>query len=179
MKTTILIILAILSFNFKSFAQLNEGETLLGPSLGINSSPGVPSLGVNIENQVTTLGDVATLGVGGVLRYSSFKQGPSYGYYDYSYLTLGVQANINFNSIGNGRFVPFVGAVLGYNFIKSDYVSSNGVYYRTDNATVSGTWLWGQAGFRYFFTPKFAGGVRLGSGNFDFSVLELAIDFKL
>lgn len=178
MKTFILITAILICLNVDSYAQMNEGETIIGTSLGINSTPGTPSFGFNIENQVTSFDNVATLGVGGILRYSSFKDGPPYGYYDYSYLTLGAQTNVNFNNIGSGKFVPFVGVVLGYNFINSNYVSPNGVVYNTASRT-SGMWLWGQAGFRYFFTPKFAGGIRLGSGNFNFNVLELAIDFKL
>jgi hypothetical protein len=178
MKTFILVIAILICICNESYAQLNEGETIIGTSLGINSSPGTPSLGFNIENQVTSFDNVATLGVGGLLRYSSFKDGPPYGFYDYSYFTLGAQTNVNFNNIGSGKFVPFVGAVLGYNFINSNYVSPNGIVYTTASRT-SGLWLWGQAGFRYFFSPKFAGGLRLGSGNFNFNVFELAIDFKL
>jgi hypothetical protein len=178
MKKIILMLAVVICISNNSFAQLNEGETIIGTSLGFNASPGVPSIGFNIENQVTELGNVAVLGIGGLLRYTSFKDGPPFNYYDYSYFTLGAQANINFNNIGSGKFVPFVGAVLGYNFINSNYVSPNGVVY-SSVARSSGMWLWGQAGFRYFFSPKFAGGIRLGSGNFNFNVLELAIDFKL
>lgn len=178
MKKIILIAAITMLLGFNVYAQMNEGETIIGSSLGINASPGTPTLGFNIENQVTSLGNVATLGVGGILRYSSFKDGPYDNYYDYTFITLGGQTNINFNNIGSGKFVPFIGAVLGYNFVNSNYVSPNGFVY-TSKSRTSGMWLWGQAGFRYFFTPKFAGGIRLGSGNFNFSVFELAIDFKL
>jgi len=178
MNKIILTFIAVLLCTGDISAQINEGETIMGASIGVNASPGEPSVGFNVENQVTSLGNAATLGLGGILRYSAFRDGPPYYYYDYSYLTLGAQTNVNFNTIGSGKFVPFVGVVLGYNFINSKYVSRDGVVYPV-NSRSSGMWLWGQAGFRYFFSSKFAGGIRLGSGNFNFSVLELSFDFKL
>lgn len=178
MKKIILILLSVILYTTALQAQITEGETVIGASIGVNASPGEPSVGFNIENQVTGIGNAATLGLGGIMRYSSFRDGPPFYYYDYSYFTIGAQSNVNFNNIGSGKFVPFVGAVLGYNFINSKYVSRDGTVYPVNSRT-SGLWLWGQAGFRYFFSPKFAGGIRLGSGNFNFSVLELSVDFKL
>jgi hypothetical protein len=32
---------------------------------------------------------------------------------------------------------------------------------------------------RYFFSPKVAGVLRIGAGNFNFDVIELEVDFKL
>lgn len=161
-----------------NYSQLKEGDNLLGPSLGFWTTPNVPTFGLNYEAQLTQLGDVATLSLGGVFRYTSFRT--TYSPSDYSsdnYITLGAQSNLNFNEIGDGKFVPFVGLVLGYNSINNSYVSPSGRVYTS--GYTSGLWAWGQAGMRYFFSPRVAGALRIGAGNFNFNVVELGLDFKL
>lgn len=178
MRKIILSIIIFYAFCSWAFSQINEKDNLLGPSLGLFTSPGVPTLGLNFESQVSQLGDVSTLGLGALMRLTNYKDPyPSSSYYDYNYFTLGFQTNLNFNRIGDGRFVPFVGAVVGYNNISSTRVNGNGTV-RTAVYT-SGLWLWGQGGMRYFFTPKVAGVIRIGTGNFNFNVLELGVDFKM
>jgi hypothetical protein len=176
-KTAFIIILSImLSSALK--AQLKEGDGLLGPSLGFWASPNVPTFGLNYEHQLSQLGDVAAISLGGVFRYSTFKSSyPDNNYYNNNYMTFGMQSNLNFNRIGEGKFVPFVGLVLGYNYINTNYVSRNGNVYAANYS--SGFWLWGQGGMRYFFSPKVAGSIRFGAGNFNFNVIELGVDFKL
>jgi len=178
-----LIFLAILAIILQlsaknAFSQLSKGDGLLGGTVGLWSKADAPTFGVNYESQLTQLGDVATLSLGGIIRLTTFKDNyPSSNYYDYRYTTFGLQSNLNFNLIGDGKFVPFVGAVLGYNNISSTYVNRNG---SVEVAKYdSGLWLWGQLGARYFFAPKVAGVVRLGAGNFDFNSVEIGIDFKL
>jgi hypothetical protein len=161
-----------------SFSQLKERDNLLGPSLGFWTSPNAPTFGLNYEAQIAQLGDVSSLGLGGVFRYTTFRDNyPSTDYYSYNYLTFGLQTNFNFNEIGDGRFVPFVGLVLGYNSVSSSYVNNSGRVYSASYG--SGMWLWGQFGMRYFFSPRVAGSLRFGAGNFNFDVIELGIDFKL
>ena len=179
MKRIFLIVAAVFFLNSaNTFGQLRENDNLLGASLGLWVSPGTPSLGMNFEHQVTQLGNVASLGIGGVLRYTSWSDRYPYDdYYDYNYTTVGFQTNFNFNNIGEGRFVPFAGAVLGYNYINNSYVNRSGRIYTATYS--SGWWMWLQGGFRWFFSPSVAGGVRIGTGNFNFSVLELSMDFRL
>ncbi len=177
MKTSIFIISLLLTVSVSANAQLKEDDGLLGPSLGLWTSPNVPTFGLNYERQLSQLGDLATISLGGVFRYSSFRDNPTPDYYNYNYLTFGLQSNLNFNRIGEGKFVPFVGLVLGYNYVNSSYISNNGTVYAAGYN--SGLWLWGQLGMRYFFSPRVAGSLRFGTGNFNFNVLELGIDFKL
>jgi hypothetical protein len=178
MKKLILVIFIQFLLYSVVFAQLREGDNLLGPSLGIYTTPSVPTFGLNFEHQVTQLDNFATLGLGGVVRYTTFRDNFPYSdYNDYNYFTVGFQSSLNFNNIGEGRFVPFVGLVLGYNNVGASYVTYDGRVYTSSYS--SGLWLWGQAGFRYFFTPKVAGGIRIGAGNFNFNALELSLDFKL
>jgi hypothetical protein len=163
-----------------SNAQLKDGDNLLGVSLGFWPRGSSPTLGVNFESQLTQAG-IGTVSLGGVFRYYwwsvTYSNGDSRRY---SFMTLGVQSNYNFNQIGDGKFVPFVGLVAGYINVSQTYtdVTKKGVHI-SDISYTSGAWLWAQAGLRYFFSPKVAGAVRLGFGNLDFNALELGIDFKL
>jgi hypothetical protein len=174
------ILIALLFVSASSYSQLKEKDNLLGGSLGFWAKGEVPMFGVNFESNITQAG-VGTVGLGGIFRYYSYRF--NYGNGDsrrYSFTSFGFQTNYNFNQIGNGTFVPFIGAVLGYNYVNSTYtdVSRNAVYV-SDVSYSSGAWIWGQTGFRYFFSPSTAGTVRIGFGNNDFNTLELGVDFKL
>ena len=158
-----------------TFGQLKEHDNLLGPSLGFWPSSNVPTFGANFESQLTQAG-IGTISLGGVFRYTSWRYNyPFNPNYDYNYYTFGLQSNYHFNQIGDGRFVPFVGLVLGYNSISISNPNPPGAP-ATYN---SGLWIWGQFGMRYFFSPRVAGALRFGLGNFNFNTIELGIDFKL
>jgi hypothetical protein len=164
MKTTIYSAIFLMCLMVTSFGQLKEHYNLMGGTLGFWAHNRAPSYGFNYENQVTQAG-IGTIGLGVVLRYSNFTN-------DYpekfSNTFIGGQGNYNFNQISSGKFVPFVGLVLGF------YSSSpNG-----NSLKESGLWTWGQAGMRYFFSPAVAGVVRFGLGNFNYNTLDLGIDFK-
>ena len=164
MKTTIYTMLFLVSLSGISFGQLKEGDNLMGGTLGFWAKNNTPTFGFNYENQVTQAGVVA-IGLGALLRYSSY---PDDRLERYSNLFLGGQANFNFNQIASGKFVPFLGVVLGF------YSSSpNG-----NSLKQNGLWAWGQGGMRYFFSPAVAGVVRFGLGTFNFNALELGVDFK-
>lgn len=178
MKKIICIIIVTFACCQSLKAQLNEKDNLIGPTLGLWTSPNVPTLGLNFESQVTTLGDAATLGIGGLMRITTSNDNyPGNPYHGYNYFTAGFQTNFNFNRIGDGKFVPFVGLVIGYNSISYTRVNGNGNVTTTNYN--SGAWLWGQGGMRYFFSPKVAGVFRFGAGNFNFNVLEIGMDFKM
>ncbi len=170
-------IIVLLLLTASSFAQLKERDNLLGPSIGFWPSGSSPTFGLNYENQLSQLG-IGTISLGGVFRYTTFRNNfPFNNYFDYNFYTFGVQSNYNFNEIGDGKFVPFVGLVLGYNSVNSSYVTSNGIVYTSGYN--SGFWIWGQFGMRYFFSARVAGAVRFGLGNFNFNTIDLGIDFKL
>lgn len=177
----ILVFTAILAvFNIISFSQLKEKDNLLGGSIGFWAKGEVPMFGLNFESQLTQAG-IGTISLGGIFRYYSY----SYNYSNgdsrkYSFSSFGIQSNYNFNQIGEGKFIPFFGLVLGYNYVNTTYTdfTKRGVYI-SDVTYKSGAWLWGQGGFRYFFSPNVAGSVRIGFGNNDFNTLELGVDFKL
>jgi hypothetical protein len=180
MKSLIKAVLIISLISAAGYSQIREKDNLLGGSLGFWARGEVPMFGVNFESHISQAG-IGTIGLGGIFRYYNYTF--VYGNGDsrrYSFTSIGFQTNYNFNQIGNGSFVPFVGAVIGYNYVNSTYtdISRNNVFI-TDVTYRSGAWLWGQAGFRYFFGPSVAGSVRVGFGNNDFNTLELGLDFKL
>jgi hypothetical protein len=162
MKTLLYTFLILIAFTSASSAQLKEKDNLMGGTLGFWAKNNSPTFGFNYENQVTQAG-IGTIGLGALLRYSSYDKTERF-----SNIFLGGQANYNFNEVGNGTFVPFLGVVLG--FFSS---SPNG-----SSLKESGLWAWGQAGARYFFSPNVAGVFRFGLGNFNFNALELGVDFK-
>ena len=181
-QNKVLSLLFLIIIPLAANAQLKDGDNLLGFSIGLGLYPDGrgPTFGANFESQLTQVG-IGTLSLGGVFRYYSFTVLYSNGdSRRVTFTTFGVQSNYNFNEIGNGKFVPFVGLVVGYNNISDTYtdVRKSGIIVY-DFRHHSGAWLWGQAGFRYFFSPSVAGAVRLGFGNFEFNALEIGVDFKL
>jgi hypothetical protein len=181
MKSRIIFICLFLTLTVSAVnSQINEKDNLLGGSLGFWAKGDVPMFGANFESNVTQAG-IGTIAVGGVFRYFSFSTAYSNGdSRRYSFSSLGFQTNYNFNQIGDGKFVPFIGAVVGYNFVNNTYtdVTRNAVYV-TDVSYQSGAWLWGQTGLRYFFNPNVAGSFRIGFGNYDFNTVDIGVDFKL
>jgi len=164
MKKSIYTILLMTCFIAVSSAQLKDGDNLMGGTLGFWAKNNTPTFGFNYENQVTQAG-IGSIGLGVLLRYSTY---PDNRQERFSNVFVGGQANYQFNQIASGKFVPFLGVVLG--FFSS---SPNG-----SSLKESGLWAWGQAGGRYFFSPAVAGVFRFGLGNFNFNALELGVDFK-
>jgi len=180
MKKAIYTMVFILCVIVSAQGQIKQGDNLLGGSVGFWAKGSVPMFGVNFESHVSQLGS-GTIGLGGLFRYYSYTN--TYGNGDsrkYSFTSFGFQANYNFTEIGDGKFVPYLGLVAGYNSVNNTYtdVTNHGVYV-SDVTYTSGAWIWGQAGLRYFFSPSVAGTVRLGLGNNDFNTLEIGVDFKL
>jgi|SRR4029453_429794 len=173
-------IFILLTLSNFSYSQLKQKDNLLGGAIGFWAKEDAPMFGINFESQLDQAG-IGTIGLGGIFRYYAY----SYYYSNgdsrrYSFTSFGLQCNYNFNQIGDGKFVPFAGLVLGYNYVHNTYTdyTKNGVY-ESDVHYTSGAWLWLQGGLRYFFSRSVAGSVRLGLGNHDFNTLELGVDFKL
>jgi hypothetical protein len=180
MKTLLFSVILFAVLTNSSNAQLRERDNLLGVSLGFWPVNSAPVFGASFEHEISQAG-IGTFGLGGLFRYYTY--GVTYFNGDsrrYNFSSFGLQANYNFNQIGDGKFVPFVGLVLGYNSVNTTYTDMHGGgVYLYDVTYTSGAWLWGQAGLRYFFSNNVAGTVRVGFGNHDFNTLELGVDFKL
>jgi hypothetical protein len=180
MKILISVLFIILFLTGSANSQLKEKDNLLGFSLGFWAKGNVPMIGVNFESNVSQAG-IGTIGIGGIFRYYTYTNTYSNGdSRKYTFSCFGAQFNYNFNQIGDGKFVPYAGLVLGYNNVNNTYTdfTKHGVYI-SDVSYTSGAWLWLQFGMRYFFSQSVAGTARFGVGNNDFNTLELGVDFKL
>lgn len=164
MKTRIFTLIMLMFAASLTFGQLKEKDNLLGGTLGLWAYNEVPAFGFNYENQITQAG-IGSFGLGAIMRFSNYTPNDRG---KISNLFIGGQGNYNFNQIGSGKFVPFVGLVVGFYSSTPD----------GNDAKESGLWTWGQAGSRYFFTPNIAGVARFGLGNFHFNTLEVGMDFK-
>jgi hypothetical protein len=180
MKKLILIILLLMPV-LPANSQVKEGDNLLGFSIGLWTKGNMPVLGVSFESHIAGY-ESGTLGIGGLFRYHGYSENYNNGdSRNYNFSSFGFQTNFNFNNIGDGKFVPYLGLTLGYNNVINSYtnINRNGVIIQQDNSYNSGVWIWGQLGARYFFSSKVAGTLRVGIGNNDFYPLELGVDFKL
>lgn len=180
MKKLIIIVLMFYSM-LPAYSQVKERDNLLGGSIGLWSAGNEPVFGVSFESFVAEF-ESGTIGIGGLFRYHGYSENYNNGdSRTYNFSSLGFQSNYNFNKIGDGKFVPYLGLTLGYNNVSNTYtnVNRNGAIVQQGNSYNSGTWIWGQVGARYFFSSKVAGSFRVGIGNNDFYPLELGLDIKL
>jgi len=152
-----------------AFPQLKKGDHLLGPTIGIWTKGSSVTLGGNYEYQITQAGP-GTIAIGAVFRNWSY----SSANITYTNNMFGFQTNYNFNKIDNGKFVPFVGIVLGFNNIGKSTSPVNFAF-----AYSSGFWTWLQGGVRYFVDDNVALVGRFGLGNNDFITPEIGVDFRL
>jgi hypothetical protein len=165
-----------------SFSQLRNGHSVLGATFGFSSKSSSIILGTNYEYMLPQSG-VGLFSVGAMSRYwtASEELSDKSGKFEYTNFAVAGQMNYNFNQIGKGTFVPFVGLVLGFNSVGSKYTSFN----NSTNSIIgyeqkykNGLFMWGQGGMRIFASRKIAGVVRLGLGNFDLSTIEVGFDYK-
>ena len=133
MKKTIFSVIFLLCVIATAHAQLQEHDNLLGATIGLWAHNHVPTIGVNYEYQITQAG-IGTISLGGILKYYSWTDNYSDGdSRKYTFTTLGVQSNYNFNQIGDGKFVPFIGLVISYNSVNETYTDvtrPRGLLYR-------------------------------------------------
>ncbi len=175
-KITILIMLLIMSS--AAYGQLKYRSQMIGGSIGISSSKTTSMLGVNYEYQLPQA-ELGTFGIGGLARYWSSTDNIGSSELHSTVVTVASQINYNFNLIGNGKFVPFAGIAFGYRYVTTKYTSyGNNSIIGYDQQYKNGFLLWGQGGFRFFFTKKIAGSFRFGLSNLDFSTVELGVDYK-
>jgi hypothetical protein len=175
-KLIILLLLLLPALSLK--AQVREGDSFLGGSIGLRTKGNSPVFGASFESMVSG-SQTGAVGIGGLFRYHGYSEVYNNGNSrDYNFSSLGVQVNYNFTNIGSGEFVPYMGLTVGYNNVSQTYVNRNNNVIDDDNYS-SGVWIWGQLGARYFFNTKVAATLRVGLGNNDFYPLELGVDFKL
>ena len=164
----------------QNYSQLKEGNHLAGVTIGYSAKSQNIIFGANYEYVLSPYG-IGVLGIGAITRFWTHSEDilNNTSKLKNTNITLGMQVNYNFNQISNGKFVPFAGLVLGYNNVSTKYTAYNNASITGYGQTYkSGLFIWGQGGFRYFFSNKTAGVLRLGLGNFDLSGIELGFDYK-
>jgi hypothetical protein len=160
-----------------SLAQLKYSDHLAGGSIGFSNKTTTPILGANWEYQLPQAG-LGMFAVGFLGRYWGATDRFATGDVQSSVVALGLQINYNFNLIGSGKFVPFVGMVFGYRNATTKYKAYNNTsVIAYDQQFKTGFLLWAQTGFRYLLSRQVAGSVRLGLGNLDFSTVEIGLDY--
>ncbi len=160
-------------------AQFKNGGHYIGGSIGFWVKGSTPILGVNYEYGLPQ-DNIGLFGIGGIFRYWRYTEDSKDFKQEITNYVAAGQINYNFNRIANGKFSPYIGLVIGFNNATTKYTAfdKNSVIGKPTEYK-NGLILWGQGGFRFFFTPKLAGTVRLGLGNLDFSTIELGVDYKL
>lgn len=143
--------------------QLNEGDSVVGGSLGLGVGWGGLTLGGSYERGITD--DIAnnvnlSAGVTGI--YTNYTYSSSYSV---SHTFIGAMVNLNYYTPDLNELQPYAGLTVGYNLINidSDYIGSYG----------SGLTGGGQIGTRYYFSDTLALNVRLG-----FPITSLGLDFR-
>ncbi len=185
MKASILFALLIISgtavfaqHKSKEYMPLQYSDRLAGGTLGFTDNSAGIMLGANFEYQLPQAG-VGMFSVGFLGRYWRAADQTPKGDIHSSIFAVGTQINYNFNQITNGRFIPFVGIVLGYRNVTTKYTAfGNNSLIGYDQHYSTGFMMWGQGGFRYFMSRKTAATVRFAFGSQNFSNIEAGLDFK-
>lgn len=160
-------------------SQIKYQDQLAGITIGFGAKVSTPIFGANYEYQMPPAG-IGLIGLGALIRYWTYTEKyQNNDKRDFTVFMAGGQLNYNFNELGSGKFVPFVGLVAGFRNVTEKYTSfSNSTIIAYDTDYKSGFLVWLQGGARYFFSKKIAGVVRLGLGSLDFSTIELGVDYK-
>ncbi|MFA4948901.1 MAG: hypothetical protein WC674_10410 [Candidatus Krumholzibacteriia bacterium] len=153
------------------YAQYEKGKSFLGPRLGIGAHGSGIVLGGGYEYGVTDV-----ISVGGLVDYYTWST-TGWGIYGgkYTYIIVGAQGNYHFGKAlkWDNKIDPFAGLVLGYEHVSWSWDKDPGSILWS--ASASGIILGGQAGIRYFMTPKVA---LYGQGGFGITFLKAGVDFK-
>ena len=162
-KLVVMSLILVVAFASLASAEgFEKGKLYLGPTLGLAWS----GFGFGVS------GDYAVdknWGVGGDIAYTSFSRsyGGGYGYsWKWKYTVIGVlaAASYHFKIENNSKFDPYLKAGLGYYNWNTTYTDPFGGTTQYGSAAyTSGIGFSGAAGAHYFFTPKMAGRVQVGS----------------
>lgn len=152
-----------LLFSAAEARQLNEGDSVVGGSLGLGVGWGGVTVGGSFERGM--IDDIATninlsAGITGI--YTNYTYSSTWSV---SHTFVGAMVNLNYYTPDLGQLQPYGGLTVGYNLInvESGYAGSYG----------SGITGGGQIGTRYYFSDTLALNVRLG-----FPITSLGLDYR-
>ena len=142
--------------------QFETGPFYAGPRVWIGNLNGALAIGGQIERGFTQPGaygpGIISGGIG-VDRYS-WDYDYGFGRYDYSVIPIQIFGNYHFPIESNKRIDPYVGLAFVYSLVNASWEGS-GIAAEADG---NYTDFAGQAGVRYFVTPKVALQGQIGFG---------------
>jgi hypothetical protein len=186
MKIRVLLFATLLTFGFLSVnaqtPSFNKGDNVINLCVGFGSgyyggggySSVMPAISGSVDiGIVDNILDKGTIGIGGILGYSSAKY--DYSGYGWKYTHLVFAARGTFHYPFVDKLDTYAGLALGYNAVTSKE-TGNWPSSTNYSATGSSPYFAGFVGARYYFSDNFAGVAELGSGIAYFN-LGIALKF--
>lgn len=142
--------------------QFETGPFYAGPRVWIGNLNGAVAIGGQIERGFTQAGaygpGIISGGIG--IDHYSWDFDYSFGRYDYSVTPIQIFSNYHFPIESNKKIDPYVGLAFVYSLVSASW-DGPGVAAEADG---NYTDIAGQAGVRYFLTPKVALQGQIGFG---------------
>ena len=171
-------IITIQAQTFKKGDLVGDLTIGLGSTLytGVGYTSSIPPLAIAADyGIVDNVFDKGTIGIGGLIGYSSAGwSNNSYGYnygWNYTYIVIGPRGTLHYPFID--KLDTYAGLLVGYNIVSVSATGTAGTY---GSAAGSAAIFAFFVGARYYFTDKFAVMAELGTG---FAYLNLGISLKL
>ena len=148
------------------------GNYYSGFTSGINRTPFLSaSLDIGI---VDGIGDKGSIGIGGIVGFSSVKWNDrDYGYKQ-SNILIGPRGTFHYPLVD--KLDTYAGLTLGYHIVSYKYTGSFGNS-GTFGTNVSAVYFSGFIGARYYFTDSFGIMLELGSGGLSLANFGVALKF--
>jgi hypothetical protein len=143
--------------------QFDAGLLYAGPRVWVGNLNGTVAFGGQLERGFTKPGDVGPgiIAAGAGIDFYRWSSDLTVGRYSYSVVPIQLFGNYHFLIAANRRFDPYVGLALVYQVVSASWDGPG-----TGGATSSGSGavFAGQAGLRYFMSPRFAFQGQVGFG---------------
>lgn len=150
---------------------LGFGGTLYS---GSGYSSKMPFLSLSYERCVKDhlFDDKSSLGVGGILGYTSSKWEYEGIGWKYSDIVIGVRGALHYAFVN--KLDTYTGLMLGYDILSSKIIGEMHSEWDYSASTGGFVWAW-YLGARYYFTDSFAGFAEVGYG---VSIINLGVAMK-
>jgi len=157
---------------------INVGIGLGDPTyMGAGYSTVIPPLSASFEHCIIDhILNVASIGVGGYLAYTSHRWGDYLGGTDYSWhvndLVIAARGAFHYQLVS--KLDTYAGIMLGFDIQSNNY--SSDIPGATNDSRGSGPVAAIFVGGRYYLTDKFAGNAEMSTG---ISILTIGVSYKL
>lgn len=178
---SVLLVLFSLSHLVAQDATFVKGDKVLNLGIGFGGlysgsyyTTSVPPISASFEVGVKDgIIDKGSIGVGGLISYSSHKWEYSGWGWKYTNIIIGAKGSFHYPLLD--KLDTYSGVVLGYNIATSSEFGNSvpGYDYNASSGGLSYAWF---AGARYYFSEKFAAMAELGVG---ITYLNVGIAIKL